>query len=161
TCQASPGRGFEHSFATDAIRRGVPERFLQRFLGNALAESTRRDARLADGRGRRRWPRGPRAPSIRTWRCGRAARAAPRAARWVGGERKQGVLRGEVEGEKLRNLQTPPRVAWAPETCPISGARLEMEGRSATVGQRAKAGVLSARAEKAGATAGGLGPRVI
>ncbi len=34
--------------ATDAIRRGVPERHLQQFLGHASVEATRRDARLAD-----------------------------------------------------------------------------------------------------------------
>ena len=34
--------------ATDAIRRGVSERHLQRFLGHASVESTRRYARLAD-----------------------------------------------------------------------------------------------------------------
>ncbi|MHC4164299.1 MAG: tyrosine-type recombinase/integrase [Planctomycetota bacterium] len=38
----------KHSFATDAIRRGVPERLLQKFLGHAHPESTRRYARLAD-----------------------------------------------------------------------------------------------------------------
>jgi len=40
--------GTKHSFATDAIRRGVPERHLQRFLGHASVTSTRRYARLAD-----------------------------------------------------------------------------------------------------------------
>jgi hypothetical protein len=40
--------GTKHSFATDAIRRGVPERHLQTFLGHASIESTRRYARLAD-----------------------------------------------------------------------------------------------------------------
>jgi integrase len=40
--------GTKHSFATDAIRRGVPERLLQRFLGHASLISTRRYARLAD-----------------------------------------------------------------------------------------------------------------
>jgi len=40
--------GTKHSFATDAIRRGVPERHLQRFLGHASLVSTRRYARLAD-----------------------------------------------------------------------------------------------------------------
>jgi len=40
--------GTKHSFATDAIRRGVPERHLQRFLGHASVMSTRRYARLAD-----------------------------------------------------------------------------------------------------------------
>ena len=40
--------GTKHSFATDAIRRGVPERHLQRFLGHASLMSTRRYARLAD-----------------------------------------------------------------------------------------------------------------
>ena len=40
--------GAKHSFATDAIRRGVPERHLQRFLGHASVEATRRYARLAD-----------------------------------------------------------------------------------------------------------------
>ena len=40
--------GTKHSFATDAIRRGVSERLLQKFLGHANAESTRRYARLAD-----------------------------------------------------------------------------------------------------------------
>ncbi|MCU0671133.1 MAG: hypothetical protein MUF70_17585 [Myxococcota bacterium] len=34
--------------ATDAIRRGVSERALQRFLGHASVLSTRRYARLAD-----------------------------------------------------------------------------------------------------------------
>ncbi len=40
--------GTKHSFATDAIRRGVPERHLQTFLGHKNIESTRRYARLAD-----------------------------------------------------------------------------------------------------------------
>jgi site-specific recombinase XerD len=40
--------GTEHSFATDAIRRGVSERHLQRFLGHSSVVSTRRYARLAD-----------------------------------------------------------------------------------------------------------------
>ncbi len=40
--------GTKHTFATDAIRRGVPERALQRFLGHASVQSTRRYARLAD-----------------------------------------------------------------------------------------------------------------
>ena len=40
--------GTKHSMATDAIRRGVPERHLQRFLGHASVQSTRRYARLAD-----------------------------------------------------------------------------------------------------------------
>jgi hypothetical protein len=38
----------KHSFATDAIRRGVPERLRQRFLGHASVTSMRRYARLAD-----------------------------------------------------------------------------------------------------------------
>jgi len=40
--------GTKHSFATDAIRRGVPERLLQRFLGHASILSTRRYAVLAE-----------------------------------------------------------------------------------------------------------------
>ena len=40
--------GTKHTMATDAIRRGVPERALQRFLGHASVQSTRRYARLAD-----------------------------------------------------------------------------------------------------------------
>src|SRR4030095_10332740 len=40
--------GTKHSFATDAIRRGVSERHLQTFLGHASSEATRRYARLAD-----------------------------------------------------------------------------------------------------------------
>jgi len=40
--------GTKHTFATDAIRRGVPERHLQRFLGHASIQSTGRYARLAD-----------------------------------------------------------------------------------------------------------------
>ena len=40
--------GTKHSFATDAIRRGVPGRLLQKFLGHAHPSSTRRYARLAD-----------------------------------------------------------------------------------------------------------------
>ena len=40
--------GTKHSFATDAIRRGVPERHLQTFLGHVSIEATRRYARLAD-----------------------------------------------------------------------------------------------------------------
>ncbi|MCP5057696.1 MAG: phage integrase family protein [bacterium] len=40
--------GTKHSMATDAIRRGVPERALQRFLGHASIQSTRRYARMAD-----------------------------------------------------------------------------------------------------------------
>jgi hypothetical protein len=38
----------KHSFATDAIRRGVPERYLQTFLGHRIVEATRRYVRLAD-----------------------------------------------------------------------------------------------------------------
>jgi len=40
--------GTKHSFATDAVRRGVPERSLQKFLGHASVHSTRRYTRLAD-----------------------------------------------------------------------------------------------------------------
>ncbi len=40
--------GTKHSFATDAIRRGVSERALQRFLGHASLTSTRRYARFAE-----------------------------------------------------------------------------------------------------------------
>ncbi len=40
--------GTKHSMATDALRRGVSERALQRFLGHASVQSTRRYARLAD-----------------------------------------------------------------------------------------------------------------
>jgi len=40
--------GCKHSFATDAVARGVQERHLQAFLGHADARSTRRYARLAD-----------------------------------------------------------------------------------------------------------------
>jgi integrase len=40
--------GCKHSFATDALRRGVPERHLQMFLGHADARSTRRYACMAD-----------------------------------------------------------------------------------------------------------------
>jgi hypothetical protein len=53
-CPPNPGllcslyEGTKHTFATDAIRRGVPERQLQRFLGLASIQSTCRYARLAD-----------------------------------------------------------------------------------------------------------------
>ena len=40
--------GTKHTFATDAVRRGVDEYRLQKFLGHADARSTRRYARLAD-----------------------------------------------------------------------------------------------------------------
>ena len=40
--------GTKHTMATDAIRRRVPERSLQAYLGHADAASTRRYARLAD-----------------------------------------------------------------------------------------------------------------
>jgi integrase len=40
--------GTKHSMATDAMRRGVSERALQRFLGHTSVQSTRRYARLAD-----------------------------------------------------------------------------------------------------------------
>ena len=40
--------GCKHSFATDAVARGVQERHLQAYLGHADARSTRRYARLAD-----------------------------------------------------------------------------------------------------------------
>jgi integrase len=40
--------GCKHSFATDAIARGVPERHLQTYLGHADVRSTRRYARLAN-----------------------------------------------------------------------------------------------------------------
>ena len=46
-----PGRMYEdtkHTFATDAIRRQVPERLLQRYLGHSSVTSTRRYAQLAD-----------------------------------------------------------------------------------------------------------------
>ncbi len=46
-----PGKMYEdtkHSFATDAARRQVPERLLQRFLGHSSVTSTRRYAQLAD-----------------------------------------------------------------------------------------------------------------
>jgi hypothetical protein len=36
--------GTKHSFATDAVRRGVPERVLQRMLGHRDAASTLREA---------------------------------------------------------------------------------------------------------------------
>ncbi len=38
----------KHTFATEAQRRGVPERLLQRYLGHSSASSTRRYAQLAD-----------------------------------------------------------------------------------------------------------------
>jgi integrase len=40
--------GTKHSFATDALLRGVPERALQAYLGHADVRSTRRYARLSD-----------------------------------------------------------------------------------------------------------------
>jgi integrase len=40
--------GTKHSFATDAVRRGVPERVVQRMLGHRDVTSTRRYAKLAD-----------------------------------------------------------------------------------------------------------------
>jgi hypothetical protein len=40
--------GRKHSFATDAVARGVQARHLQAFLGRADVRSTRRYARLAD-----------------------------------------------------------------------------------------------------------------
>jgi len=40
--------GTKHTFATDAIRRGVQERHLQAFLGHADVRSTRRYARLSE-----------------------------------------------------------------------------------------------------------------
>lgn len=40
--------GTKHSFATAALRRGVPEIAIQRFLGHTDVRSTRRYARLAD-----------------------------------------------------------------------------------------------------------------
>ena len=40
--------GCKHSFATEAIARGVPERHLQTYLGHADVRSTRRYALLAD-----------------------------------------------------------------------------------------------------------------
>ncbi len=40
--------GTKHTFATDAVARGVSERALQAFLGHADARSTRRYARLAE-----------------------------------------------------------------------------------------------------------------
>ncbi len=40
--------GTKHSFATDALRRGVQERHIQEFLGHADVRSTRRYARLAN-----------------------------------------------------------------------------------------------------------------
>lgn len=41
--------GTKHTMATDALRRGVPERTIQAMLGHADPKSTRRYARLADG----------------------------------------------------------------------------------------------------------------
>ena len=46
-----PGKMYEdtkHTFATDAVRRQVPERLLQRYLGHSSVLSTRRYAQLAD-----------------------------------------------------------------------------------------------------------------
>jgi len=40
--------GTKHSFATDALLRGVPERSLQAYLGHADVRSTRRYARLSN-----------------------------------------------------------------------------------------------------------------
>jgi integrase len=40
--------GCKHSFATDAVARGVPERHLQTYLGHADVRSTRHYARLAN-----------------------------------------------------------------------------------------------------------------
>ncbi len=40
--------GTKHAFATDALRRGVQERHIQRFLGHSDVRSTHRYARLAD-----------------------------------------------------------------------------------------------------------------
>ena len=40
--------GTKHAFATDALRRGVQERHIQRFLGYSDVRSTHRYARLAD-----------------------------------------------------------------------------------------------------------------
>jgi integrase/recombinase XerC len=40
--------GTKHTMATDAVRRGVSERALQRFLGHADVRSTRRYAKMAD-----------------------------------------------------------------------------------------------------------------
>ncbi len=40
--------GTKHSFATDAVRRGVPERVVQRMLGHRDVTSTRRYAKLAE-----------------------------------------------------------------------------------------------------------------
>jgi hypothetical protein len=40
--------GTKHTMATDAVRRGVSERALQRFLGHADLRSTRRYAKMAD-----------------------------------------------------------------------------------------------------------------
>lgn len=40
--------GTKHTLATDAVRRGVPERALQAFLGHSDVRSTRRYARMAD-----------------------------------------------------------------------------------------------------------------
>jgi len=40
--------GTKHTMATDVIRRGVPERALQTFLGHSDLRSTRRYARMAD-----------------------------------------------------------------------------------------------------------------
>jgi len=39
--------GTKHSFAADAVRRGVPERMVQQMLGHRAGTSTRRRARLA------------------------------------------------------------------------------------------------------------------
>ena len=40
--------GTKHTMATDAVRRGVPERALQSFLGHSDARSTRRYARMSE-----------------------------------------------------------------------------------------------------------------
>ena len=40
--------GTKHTMATDAVRRGVPERALQTFLGHSDARSTRRYARMSE-----------------------------------------------------------------------------------------------------------------
>ncbi len=56
--------GCKHSFATDAVARGVQERHLQAYLGHADARSTRRYARLADAGLINVLPQAPRARDL-------------------------------------------------------------------------------------------------
>jgi hypothetical protein len=103
--------GTKHTFATDAIRRGVPERLTQRFLGHASVHSTRRYARLANN-ARLEVLRLPERGGRQTG--DKVSRDKPERSRGIGGEPSRVRMRvAETEevkkAEKLGPYELPGR----------------------------------------------------